>query len=144
SGHFDTTCNVNGAAGRNRTCIDSFRRRMPRLFRPWQRLDWINGLVDWRMAKKAMREVVRREFINPFIHQVRSEMVSAAGFAPAITRSQAEHVGCYTTRWSCPDRCRQGSRIAGHKPWQGPAVRSLKNGGPEGSCTLNPPADNGA
>src|SRR6476646_9939574 len=37
------------------------------------------------------------------------EMVSAAGFAPAITRFQAEHVGCYTTRWICPDRCCQGS-----------------------------------
>ena len=63
--YFDTTWQLAiGAAGRICTCIGSFRRRMPRRFRPRQHL----------------------------------EMVSAAGIAPAIPRSQAECVGCYATR----------------------------------------------
>jgi hypothetical protein len=44
------------------------------------------------------------------------KLVSAAGLAPAIPRSQAERVA--------------------------PTLRAA--GGPEGSRTLNPPADNGA
>ena len=39
--YFDTTWQqVIGAAGKTRTCIDSFRRRMPRLFRPRQHGKW--------------------------------------------------------------------------------------------------------
>src|SRR5512137_109103 len=54
--YFDTTWQwVIGAAGRSRTCISSFRRRTPDLFRPRQR----------------------------------TEMVGAAGFSPATSRSQA-------------------------------------------------------
>ncbi len=49
-------------------------------------------------------------------HGSNLKLVSAAGFAPAIPRSQAERVA--------------------------PTLRA--GGGPEGSCTLNPPADNGA
>ena len=63
--YFDTTWELGiGAAGRICTRMGSFRRRMPRRFRPRQHL----------------------------------EMVSAAGIAPAIPRSQAECVGCYATR----------------------------------------------
>jgi hypothetical protein len=51
-----------------------------------------------------------------FGHGSHLKLVSAAGFAPAIPRSQAERVA--------------------------PTLRA--DGGPEGSCTLNPPADNGA
>src|SRR5260370_22624119 len=69
-------------------------------------------------------------------------MVSAAGFAPAIPRSQAECVGCYATR--CRPR-RVHTPGAGEmqdtNPDNGPAVR-LEIGGPEGSCTLIFPADN--
>ena len=54
--YFDTTWQwLIGAAGRSCTCISSFRRRTPRLFRPRQH----------------------------------SEMVGAAGFPPATSRSQA-------------------------------------------------------
>ena len=49
-------------------------------------------------------------------HGSNLKLVSAAGFAPAIPRSQAERVA--------------------------PTLRA--DGGLEGSCTLNPPADNGA
>ena len=37
--YFDTTWQNAGAAGRNRTCIDPFRRRMPHLIQPWQPLN---------------------------------------------------------------------------------------------------------
>jgi hypothetical protein len=38
------------------------------------------------------------------------------------------------TGWGC----------AGLKPWKQSRNEALEKGGPEGSCTLNPPADNGA
>ena len=52
---------------------------------------------------------------NPFIHQSIPKLVSAAGLAPAITRSQAEHAA--------------------------PTLRA--DGGSEGTRTLSLPADNG-
>ena len=33
---------------------------------------------------------------------------------------------------------------AGHQPWKQARREDAENGGPEGTCTLNPPADNGA
>jgi hypothetical protein len=104
-----------GAAGRIPTCIVPFRRRMPHVFD----------------------------------HGSTVKLVSAAGLAPAIhhSRSQAEGVGCYTTRWS-PDALASGLRDSGEhgaaEPWNGAPREILKIGGPEGTCTLNPPADNGA
>ena len=48
-----------------------------------------------------------------------SEMVSAAGIAPAIPRSQAECVGCYATRWFAPMiLSNRDGRIARPKPWE--------------------------
>ena len=51
-----------------------------------------------------------------FGHGSVGKLVSAAGIAPAVTWSQAKHV----------------------------AATLRADGGPEGSCTLNLPADNGA
>ena len=87
----------------------------------------------------------RRRMPHVFGHGSNLKLVSAAGFAPAITRFQAEHVGCYTTR-CCPGQ------------WLAPGAwflwtwrpRSLEHllhrgfGGPEGTYTLSLPADNGA
>ena len=72
-------------------------------------------------------------------------MVSAAGIAPAIPRSQAECVGCYATRWFAPMDFRDRGREKRDAETLGIgiAVRS-EIGGLEGTCTLNPPADNGA
>ena len=58
----------------------------------------------------------RRRMPHVFDHGSNLKLVSAAGLAPAIPWSQAERVA--------------------------PTLRAA--GGPEGSCTLNPPADNGA
>jgi hypothetical protein len=62
------------------------------------------------------------------------------------SRSQAEGVGCYTTRW-LPRRLGIGARDSGEHgvPNPGTALHGeiLKIGGPEGTCTLNLPADNG-
>ena len=52
---------------------------------------WINGLMGTRSGAQTSIQ----QSIYPLIH---SEMVSAAGLAPANPRSQAERVGCYTTR----------------------------------------------
>ena len=41
---------------------------------------------------------LRRRVPRVFGHGSISKLVSAAGFAPAFPRSQAERVGCYTTR----------------------------------------------
>ena len=88
---------------------------------------------------------LRRRTPHVFGHGSNLKLVSAAGFAPAIPRSQAECVGCYATR-CLPRRFGRrrglGSVAAGRsnlERW--PAVRT---GGLEGNCTLNPPADNGA
>jgi hypothetical protein len=59
---------------------------------------------------------LRRRMPDVFDHGSMRKLVSAAGLAPAIPRSQAERVA--------------------------PTLRA--DGGPEGSCTLSPPADNGA
>ena len=72
-------------------------------------------------------------------------MVSAAGIAPAIPRSQAECVGCYATRWFAPMEFRDRGREKRDAETLGIglAVR-FKIGGPEGTCTPSLPADNGA
>ena len=59
---------------------------------------------------------LRRRMPDVFDHGSMTRLVSAAGLAPAIPRAQAERV----------------------------ASTLRADGGPEGSCTLNPPADNGA
>ena len=52
--YFDTTWQwLIGAAGRTCTCISSFRRRMPRLFRPRQHGKW-SEQQDW--ASQALRD----------------------------------------------------------------------------------------
>jgi hypothetical protein len=51
--YFDTTWQwLIGAAGRSCTCISSFRRRTPRLFRPRQQKKWSNGL--WSNGSMAV------------------------------------------------------------------------------------------
>ena len=59
---------------------------------------------------------LRRRMPDVFDHGSMTRLVSAAGLAPAIPRSQAERVA--------------------------PTLRAA--GGPEGSCTFSLPADNGA
>src|ERR1700722_19653695 len=44
----------------------------------------------------------RRRMPHIFDHGSNQKLVSAAGVAPAIPRSQAEGVGCYATRWFAP------------------------------------------
>jgi hypothetical protein len=73
------------------------------------------------------------------------EMVSAAGLAPAITRSQAEHVAPTLRAVASANGWRRGLGSCGDGA-QCTLVAWLHRrfGGPEGTCTLNPPADNGA
>ena len=81
-----------------------------------------------------------------FDHGSNLKLVSATGFAPAVTRSQAEHVAA-TLRAVRPGGFGKAPgtwfrvETESHVPWN---VFPLEIGGPEGSCTLNPPADNGA
>ena len=72
-------------------------------------------------------------------------MVSAAGFAPAISRSQAECPAAAGLRADCPGAFTTpgAGEMQDTNPDNGPAVR-WEIGGPEGSCTLMFPADNGA
>src|SRR6266540_3490575 len=58
---------------------------------------------------------LRKRMPDVFVHGSSLKMVSAAGLAPAIPRAQAERVA--------------------------PTLRA--DGGPEGTCTLSLPADNG-
>jgi hypothetical protein len=101
----------NSAAGRSRTCIGPFRRRMPRLVRPRQQ----NGQ--------------------------RGRTCTCAPSVPSR--------GCcsYTTRWKPQNHPHErpgswGTRST--QPWPGVPRRDSEDGGPEGACTLNPPADDGA
>lgn len=70
-------------------------------------------------------------------------MVSAAGLAPAITWSQARHVAP-TLRANGPDGCYIRAADTQDLTLARSCGKSFVIGGPEGSCTLNPPADNGA
>jgi hypothetical protein len=101
----------NGAAGRSRTCIGPFRRRMPRLVRPRQR-------------KWSARQELHLRSLGP---KPRMLLLHHALETPAtpIRASGA-----------------MGTRI--NEPWHSVPRRDSKSGGPEGACTLNPPADNGA
>ena len=47
-------------------------------------------------------EWVRRRMLHVFGHGSNLKLVSAAGLAPAISRSQTEGVGYYATRWMIP------------------------------------------
>ena len=80
-----------------------------------------------------------------FGHGSNLKMVSAAGLAPAIPRFQAEHVAptprAGSPRWIFIDRGRE--KRDAETLGIGLAVR-FKIGEPGGTCTLNPPADNGA
>ena len=80
-----------------------------------------------------------------FDHGSNCKLVSAAGLAPAIPRSQAECVGYYATRWFAPMDVRDRGREKRDAETLGIglAVR-FEIGEPGGICTLNPPADNGA
>ena len=65
--YFDTTWQwLIGAAGRSCTCIGSFRRRMPRLFRPRQRKSWIAGLVDCWIHGEKLKNPIIHSSTNPF------------------------------------------------------------------------------
>ena len=75
------------------------------------------------------------------------KMVSAAGLAPAFPRSQAECVGCYATR--CSPQYAESTRGLVFMGNAGPIHLETVSRGKirilaDPSCTLNPPADNGA
>ena len=73
-------------------------------------------------------------------------MVSAAGLAPAITRSQAEHVAP-TLHYALVAPANGWHRGLVSVETESPHLGqrdSIEDGGPEGNRTLNPPADNGA
>jgi hypothetical protein len=73
------------------------------------------------------------------------EMVSAAGLAPAVTRSQAEHVASTLRAVASANGWRRGLGSCRDGALGTLAARLHRRfGGPEGTCTLNPPADNGA
>ena len=78
-----------------------------------------------------------------FDHGSKLKVVSATGFAPAIPRSQAECVAA-TLRADAPSGFKNaGVEIRDAETLGiGLAVR-LEIGGPEGTCTLSLPADNG-
>ena len=78
-----------------------------------------------------------------FDHDSKLKLVSAAGVAPAIPRSQAECVAA-TLRADAPSGFKNaGVEIRDAETLGiGLAVR-LEIGGPEGTCTLSLPADNG-
>ena len=86
---------------------------------------------------------LRRQMPDIFDHGSKLKLVSAAGIAPAIPRSQAECVAA-TLRADAPS----GIKIAGVEIHDAEtlgislAVR-FEIGGPEGTCTLSLPADNG-
>jgi hypothetical protein len=77
-----------------------------------------------------------------FGHGSNLKLVSAAGFAPAVTRSQAEHVAATPRAVAPANGWRRGlgsvemetAFLGTHTPSEILADR----------CTLNPPADNGA
>ena len=100
--YFDTTWQFEiGAAGKTRTCIGSFRRRMPLYLGHGSGR---KGLMEWWIcALMGNTDRAARESNNPVIQHPSRKMVSAAGLAPAIPRSQAECVGCYATRWKMAD-----------------------------------------
>ena len=90
---------------------------------------WIDGVVDlWIYGKHRLRHPdcpTIQQSINPTIHL---EMVSAAGLAPAVTRSQAEHVAA-TPRAVAPANgwrrglgsCGDGDRV----PWNTYSIGDL-------------------
>ena len=73
------------------------------------------------------------------------KLVSAAGIAPAIPRFQAEHVAA-TPRAEDPERLNGcvGVEMCDAETLGISLAARCEIGGPGGSCTLNPPADNGA
>src|SRR5262245_6130322 len=99
---------------------------------------WINGVMT--KLKRYEPYLLLQYSIISF-----RKMVSAAGFAPAIARSQAESVGSYATR-GLPRRFGRGQGLGfcGDETFRSLERGSVEEGGPEGICTLNPPADNGA
>ena len=89
----------NGAAGRSRTCIGPFRRRMPRLVRPRQR----KGSARQEWASQALQ-----------IGLPRWDLRFANRSAPAIPRAQAEDVAA-TRRAGSPSNAHTSVRgLGGH------------------------------
>jgi hypothetical protein len=87
---------------------------------------------------------IRRRMPHVFDHGSNSKLVSAAGLAPAIPRSQAECVGYYATRWFAPMDFRDRGREKRYAETLGIglAVR-FEIGASGGTCTHTLPADNG-
>ena len=141
------TCNDHtGAAGRIPTCIVPFRRRMPHVFGHDSNRTR-NSEFGVQSKLNCTGIAVHSAFRVP--HSAFEKLVSAAGLAPALPRFQAEHVAA-TPRAVCPRRS-VGRRRGSCFRWKrnvssldGVPRRDSEIGGPEGSCTLNPPADNGA
>src|SRR5205809_7542271 len=77
------------------------------------------------------------------------KLVSAAGITPAVPWSQAKDVAA-TPRAGRPARLGRTGDFVSWGELRDPHTLNLcpaarfEIGGPEGSCTLNPPADNGA
>jgi hypothetical protein len=101
----------NGAAGRSRTCVGPFRRRMPRLVG--------HGSGNGQRGRSCTCD-------------------------PSVP---SRGCCCYTTRWKPQRHQRERPGSWGTRrtePWHSAPRRDSDYGGPEGACTLNPPADNGA
>ena len=107
----------NGAADRIPTCIVPFRRRMPRVF----------GHGSTKMVPGCQVESCR---LTARVLATESN-VQLKNLQPATKKTGQRGRVC-TCDPSVPGRVRWRLRYA------------LMNGGPEGICTLNPPADNGA
>ena len=79
-----------------------------------------------------------------FDHGSHLKLVSAAGFAPAVARSQAEHVAATPRAVAVANGWRRGLGSCGdgdRVPWNAYSIGDF--GRPEGTCTLSLPADNG-
>lgn len=85
----------NGAAGRILTCMVPFRRRMPHIIRPRQRLKLA---AQAGVAPAPFRLTNGRTTVIP----LSSEMVSATGIAPVVPRFQAGHVAATPRAMALP------------------------------------------
>ena len=79
-----------------------------------------------------------------FGHGSNLKLVSAAGLAPAIPRFQAGHVAATPRAVAPANGWRRGLVSVEMESAHLGERDSIEDGGPEGSCTLNLPADNGA
>jgi hypothetical protein len=119
------------------------RRRCIRAFIPHSALPTPHSEIGAAGRIPTCIGPLRRRMPHVFSHGS-FEMVSAAGFAPAVTRSQAEHVA------ATPRAVRPGHSVSAGVfgfvetgwaiPWNS---HPSKIGAPGGTCTRTLPADNG-